>query len=518
MAGDGDDVGFVGKTRVAAAELKEDAAVAKSTLEEYLFELGKIAVICADGLSSYLSTSLLYPEILPPNRGPDAFSKFIGRVFEIAALVWFLYATYSYGLFFALCSVLVAVILPFAQDMSVSLPFVGGSASLFLPVVALIGTFMPYTLSLFAVVYFTLASFAGFPLHLASSAQYSSAALTAAEVGKRKVAEQEVDERKKFLRAKIQSLETEVDNAEKAVVKAKAFVEEGKEGAAKGLATAEGKLSSVREKICTFQTELDTIAPVITDERPFVNILNHPLVPYQAGIAPLFIIATPLLNLVKSASESCELVDGKEVCTMTVASFIALSSALSVYSVAVVLGVYTGVSMYSAVFSLPRPDFNGGKWTPFRGGAGKVTQEIILNIANMNLIYYLMYMFRESPYLAPLRAQIHLLLQAGYSITSIERSITDDMQMENAMSMFSMYEQQVKYQTGQAKLSDDMSFVPVAIGLSFIIIASAVGFLYYKFDLKTEIEQLLNDSTFKQEIEERMIKEEEETEEAKKDK
>ena len=101
---------------------------------------------------------------------------------------------------------------------------------------------------------------------------------------------------------------------------------------------------------------------------------------------------------------------GKEFCVWnTWGGLVSLSVTLSMFSAALVVGLYFGVSSYSLIFSLPKPEYNGGKWTPFRGGMTKVMQEILLNIVNMNLIYWLMYFVAESERGAPIRALFHMI-------------------------------------------------------------------------------------------------------------
>ena len=112
---------------------------------------------------------------------------------------------------------------------------------------------------------------------------------------------------------------------------------------------------------------------------PKVNILNHPLLPYQLALVPLFRVGTTLVDMAVLSDLNQE-------------EILELSKLLSAFAAVALLGLYIGVSIYSLVFSLRNPAYNGGKWTPFRAGLGKVIQEMILTVLNMNLVYWAFYL------------------------------------------------------------------------------------------------------------------------------
>ena len=118
---------------------------------------------------------------------------------------------------------------------------------------------------------------------------------------------------------------------------------------------------------------------------PRVNIFNHPLLLYQLGLVPLFLCGTTVSGMIQV--ENIE--------EITQAEVIACAQILSMFAAVALLALYTGVSIYSLIFSLPNPAYNGGKWTPFRGGIAKVIQEIVLNVLNMNLMYWVLYLLGE---------------------------------------------------------------------------------------------------------------------------
>lgn len=73
---------------------------------------------------------------------------FLGKAFQIGAAALFVLASAQYGLMLSFGGLIVAILLPFTQDIRISLPGFSSSATLFLPTAAMLSSIVPYDVAL----------------------------------------------------------------------------------------------------------------------------------------------------------------------------------------------------------------------------------------------------------------------------------------------------------------------------------------------------------------------------------
>lgn len=481
---------------------KEGTEQISKGVAEYVTEFWTICQVVSQAVSCYLSNSLLFVTILPENKGPDQFTVFLGKAFQIAAAVMFVFAIASHGIVFAFAGLIVAMLLPFTQDIRVSLPGFSSSATLFLPTAAMLASIVPYQVALFALSYFTVSSLAGLAPSMEAK-EAPTAAQEAAKAGLKKAQAAEVEQKKKKIAAKLQSIASEISTQESRLVKAKGiYTERDDDPSKQAYEKAQSAMDKLLAKEESLEADLENLSPMEEGVAilPSVNLLNHPLLPYQLGLVPVFVFGTGMLNMVKSTMCEKVLNEAEEVidCKITYAGLVSLSVTLSIFSVGLVMGLYFGVSSYSLVFSLPKPEYKGGKWTPFRGGMGKVTQEIVLNIVNMNLMFWIMWFLSESDLCQPLRNVLADIIAASLETLEGEDYQQSEFaaQKEHIDTVKSM-EEMVLQATGE--VSKDEFLLPAII---FCTVAMAGGgfFVWHKFKVAAELNELQKSKHFKKEM------------------
>lgn len=265
---------------------------------------------------------------------------------------------------------------------------------------------------------------------------------------------------------------------------------------------AEKTLESLKSQYEKLSDEVDNLKAEVDESAPTVNLLNHPLLPYQLALVPLFIFGNGTLGMIKKTmcTSIVEEETGEVIgCNITTAGLLSLSVTLSIFSVALVVGLYFGVSSYSLMFSLPHPDYNGGKWTPFRGGMTKVTQEIALNIVNMNLLYWVIYFVAESSWGKPLRSVFFFVVDE-----TTESVIGDstNYQMTEEEATKERIEDVKKHEETVLRSDSDESkaFIPYAILITVIILIALAIKVGNDIQIGKEIQALFGSKKFQEEI------------------
>ena len=133
-----------------------------------------------------------------------------------------------------------------------------------------------------------------------------------------------------------------------------------------------------------------------------------------------------------------------------------------------------------------------------RGGMGKVMQEIVLNIVNMNLMFWIMWFLSESDFCQPLRNVVADIIAASLeTLEGEDYQKSEFAQQAEHIDNVKIMEEMVMEQAGEVSKNE---YLLPAIIFCTMVMAGGGFYVWHKFKVAAELQELQKSRHFKKEV------------------